>query len=205
MRTLMRAAARLYPRRWRERYEREFDALLEDVDAGWYEVLNIAYGAVMMQLKRAGVVAGVCAVVGAVISGAASLRMPETYASSATLRLPSTEEVFLQRAQQALAAESIDVKRRAAVTIDAPVDARTKSTMLTVRFADRDPEEVRQVTERILGAVLTANGIPSNSIWTVRTGPNRRMVTGVGGTVGLMLGALFVRFRRNPHAAVCDG
>jgi hypothetical protein len=199
MRTLMRAAARLYPRRWRERYEREFDALLEDVDAGWREVLNIAYGAVTMQLKRAGVVALACAVVGAVISGAASLRMPETYASSATLRLPSTEDVFLRRAQQALAAESIDVKRRAAVTIEVPVDARTKSTMLTVRFADRDPEDVRQVAERILGSVLTANGIPSNSIWTVRTGPNRPMVTAVGGTVGFILGAVVIRLRRNPR------
>jgi hypothetical protein len=202
MRTLMRAAAQLYPRRWREQYGREFDALLEDVDPGWREVLNIASGAVIMHLKRASVVAAVCAVVGAVVSGGASLRMPDTYASSATLRLPPTEDVFLQRAQQALSAESIDVKRRAAVTIEAPVDARTRSTMLTVRFADRDPEEVRYATERILGSVLRANGIPSNSIWTVRTGPNRPMVTGAGGMVGLILGALLVQFRRNPKAVV---
>jgi len=202
MRALMRAAARLYPRRWRARYAREFDALLEDVEPGWRGLLNVVYGAVIMQVKRAGVVAGVCAVIGAVISGAASLLMPETYASSATLRLPSTEEAFLQHALQAHAAESMDVKRRAAVYIAGPVDAKTRSTMLTVRFADRDPEEARQVTERLLGSVLTANGIPASSIWTTRTGPNRPMIAGAGGTVGFMLGALLMWLRREPARAL---
>jgi hypothetical protein len=92
----------------------------------------------------------------------------------------------------------MEVKRRATVTIEAPVDAKTRSTMLTVRFADRDPEEARQVTERLLGSVLTANGIPSNSIRTARTGPNRPMLAGVGGALGFMLGAILMWFRRAP-------
>lgn len=198
MRALIRAAARLYPTRWRVRYAREFDALLEELEPNWLGLLNVVYGALIMQIKRVGVVAAVCAVIGAVVAGAASLRMPETYASSATLRLPSTDEAFLQHALQANDAEPMEVKARAAVYIDGPVDAKSRSTMLTVRFADRDPDKARQVTERLLGNVLIANGIPSGSIRTARTGPNRPMVAGTGGTVGLMLAALLMWFRREP-------
>jgi uncharacterized protein involved in exopolysaccharide biosynthesis len=198
MRALIRAAARLYPAQWRARYAREFDALLEDRKPTWCALFNVVYGALTMQIKRAGVVAAICAAIGAVVAGAASLRMPETYASSATLRLPSTDEAFLQHALQANAAEPMEVKKRAAVYIEVPVDAQTRSTMLTVSFADRDPEKARQVTERLLESALTANGIPSGSIRTARTGPNRPMVAGAGGTVGLMLGALLMWFRRQP-------
>ena len=150
-----------------------------------------------MQIKRAGIVAPVCAAIGVIVAGAASLRMPETYASSATLRLPSTDDAFLQHALQANAAEPIEVKKRAAVYMEGPVDAKTRSTMLTVRFADRDPDKARQVTERLLGHVLIANGIPSGSIRTARTGPNRPMVAGTGGIIGLMVGALLMWFRRD--------
>ena len=72
--------------------------------------------------------------------------------------------------------------------------------MLTVSFADRDPDKARQVTERLLGNVVTANGIPSGSIRTTRTGPNRPMVAGTGGTVGLISGALLTWFRREPKS-----
>jgi hypothetical protein len=200
MRALIRAAARLYPTRWRKRYAREFDALLEDLEPTWLGLFNVVYGALTMQITRAGVVAAGCAVVGAVVAGAASLRMPETYASSATLRLPSTDEAFFQHAQQATLAEPLELKKRAAVYLEVPVDAKTRSTMLTVSFADRDPDKARQVTERLLGNVLTANGIPSGSIRTARTGPNRPMVAGTGGTVGLVLGALLIWSRREPKS-----
>jgi hypothetical protein len=198
MRALIRAAARLYPRQWRARYAQEFDALLEDLEPSWPGLFSVIYGALTMQIKRAGVVAVVGAAIGAVVAGAASLRMPEIYASTATLRLPSTDESFLQQAQRAHAREPLEVKERASVTIAVPVDEKTRSTMLTVTFADRDPDKAREVTERLLGSVLTANGIPSVSIRTARTGPNRPMVAGTGGTVGLMLGALLMWFRREP-------
>jgi hypothetical protein len=198
VRALIRAAARLYPARWRARYAREFDALLEELEPNWLGLLNVVYGALTMQIKRVGAVAALCAVIGAVVAGVASLRMPETYASSATLRLPSTDEAFLQHAQQANLAEPPELKKRAAVYIEVPVDAKTRSTMLTVRFADRDPDKARQVTERLLGNVLTANGIPSGSIRTALTGPNRPVVAGTGGTVGLVLGTLLMWFRREP-------
>jgi len=194
MRALILLAARLYPARWRARYAEEFDAMLADLEPGWLGLFNVVYGALTMQLRRAGVVAA-CSVIGAVIGGAASLRMPETYAFSATLRMPSTDEAFFEHAQQALAPEPPDVKMRATVNIEEP-DAKTRSTMLTVRFADRDVEKQRQVAERLIGSVLTANGILAGSVRTARTGPNRPLVAGAGGTVGFMLGALLMWIRR---------
>lgn len=137
---------------------------------------------------------------GAVIGGAASLRMPETYASSATLRMPSTDEDFWQPAQQALAAEPLDVKIRTAVYIEALVDAKTRSTMLTVKVADHEPDEARQVTERLLGRVLTANGMYAGSIRTARAGPNRPAVAGGGAAIGLLFSALAMHVRRGTRA-----
>ena len=94
MRALIRAAARLYPRQWRARYAREFDALLEDLEPSWLGLFSVIYGALTMQIKRAGVVAVVGAAIGSVVAGAASLRMPETYASTETLRLPRPMNPF---------------------------------------------------------------------------------------------------------------
>jgi len=44
MRTLARFFAGLYPRQWRARYGREFDALLEDVNLTW-RAINWAFPA----------------------------------------------------------------------------------------------------------------------------------------------------------------
>jgi capsular polysaccharide biosynthesis protein len=47
----MRLFARLYPASWRNRYEAEFNALLENVDPSWRTSLDILKGAVAMQLR----------------------------------------------------------------------------------------------------------------------------------------------------------
>ncbi len=48
MRKLIHLAARLYPRQWRARYGPEFDALLEDVNPRFGDLLNIVKGAMFM-------------------------------------------------------------------------------------------------------------------------------------------------------------
>jgi hypothetical protein len=67
MRRWIRLAAALYPRRWRERYSAEFQALIEDVNPGWREFTDVMLGALKMQmstattyLKIAGVAARAC-------------------------------------------------------------------------------------------------------------------------------------------------
>jgi hypothetical protein len=41
MRAWIALAAKLYPRRWRERYGAEFDALMEDVEPDGRELANV--------------------------------------------------------------------------------------------------------------------------------------------------------------------
>ena len=200
MRILIRAAAACYPARWRVRYGEEFEALLEEMKPGWAEFVNILIGASTMHLRRGGVMAAACVALGTLVGGAAALRLPETYASTATLRLPSTDESFLQRAQRTHAAETLEVRRRASVTIDVPVDEKTRSTMLTVTFADHDPDKAREVTERLIGSILTANAIPSGSIRTARTGPDRPTIAATGGAAGLMIGTVVMWVRRRKLA-----
>src|SRR5882672_2232496 len=81
MRNLIRFAAWLYPRRWRERYGVEFDALLEDVRPGWLELLNVLKGAVAMQIRHLGPMAAGFAVAGALVAGLVSWKMPDKYVS----------------------------------------------------------------------------------------------------------------------------
>jgi hypothetical protein len=50
--------ARLYPRAWRARYGREFDAFLEDVDLNWLDLLNLLFGALRAHLEGDKHVAG---------------------------------------------------------------------------------------------------------------------------------------------------
>jgi hypothetical protein len=50
MRWWIAFAAKLYPRRWRQRYGAEFDALMEDVDADWRELANVMGGAQRLEI-----------------------------------------------------------------------------------------------------------------------------------------------------------
>jgi hypothetical protein len=61
MKRLLGVAARLYPSWWRQRYESEFDALLEDVRPGWRELRDVITGALTMQIKTVGTIPVVCA------------------------------------------------------------------------------------------------------------------------------------------------
>jgi hypothetical protein len=89
MRWWIAFGAKLYPRRWRERYGAEFDALMEDVEPDWRELANVLGGALKMQIRSETAywkLAAVMAAVGAVVALGLSLRVPERYESSAVLR-----------------------------------------------------------------------------------------------------------------------
>jgi hypothetical protein len=73
----------LYPRRWRERYGVEFDALLDDVRPGWRELANVLKGALAMQVRHFGAMAAGLAVAGALVAVMVSSRMPNRYESKA--------------------------------------------------------------------------------------------------------------------------
>ena len=86
-------AARLYPARWRERYGAEFSALLDDLEPGWKDFLNVIGGALRMQMaewRSYAKTAGVLGAVGAVMAVAASFVAPRKYTSTAVMRITSS-------------------------------------------------------------------------------------------------------------------
>lgn len=87
----MRCAAWLYPASWRRRYGDELDALMEDVGAGWADLLDLCKGAIQMQMMRGrvGIFVAACAVVGLLVAGASAVRMPSEYRSQAVLQTPA--------------------------------------------------------------------------------------------------------------------
>jgi capsular polysaccharide biosynthesis protein len=98
MRRWIAWSAKLYPRRWRERYGVEFDALMEEVEPDWHELLNVLGGALKMQIKSETAywkLAAILAAIGAAVALGMSLRLPPRYVSTARLQVtvpPSNQQ-----------------------------------------------------------------------------------------------------------------
>jgi capsular polysaccharide biosynthesis protein len=94
MRRSLRLLALLYPKRWRERYGPELDALLEEDNPRWSDVLDITRGALEMHMKTWTFpkLAIACGLAGAIVAAAVAIRMPDRYISQAVLRVASKDE-----------------------------------------------------------------------------------------------------------------
>ncbi len=89
MKRAIRAAARLYPKRWRARYGDEFEALIEDAGADWRSLADVMKGALKMQLSHwgSGRIITVAAVVGVAIAAAVSFSLPDQWQSQAVIKI----------------------------------------------------------------------------------------------------------------------
>lgn len=99
MRRWVRIAACLYPAAWRRRYAMEFDAMLDEVDAGWKDVFDILKGAMTMQITSWNFksILLTFGLIGVAIAAAAAFSIPAEYASTSVLRL--TGDADLNRTQ----------------------------------------------------------------------------------------------------------
>src|SRR6187455_2224725 len=90
---MARCAARLYPKWWRERYGDEFDALLDDAQPGLRGALNIAKGALAMQMTilSAKRILLVGSAVGLLSGAVIGLMLTPQYASTAVLGISDGE------------------------------------------------------------------------------------------------------------------
>jgi hypothetical protein len=94
MRRWIAFAARLYPAHWRGRYGEEFEALLEDHNAGWREFMDVLREAFKMQMTRATgywKAALGFATAGAIAAIAISFSQPKVYNSTAVIRITATQ------------------------------------------------------------------------------------------------------------------
>jgi LPS O-antigen subunit length determinant protein (WzzB/FepE family) len=83
MRLLLRFAARLYPRAWRERYGAEFEALLDDAHPRWTDLFDVFKETVFMHFRYSSVagMAALFGVIGVAIALSASFAMPRQWKS----------------------------------------------------------------------------------------------------------------------------
>jgi hypothetical protein len=88
MRRVLRFLVLLYPRSWRERYGREFEALLEDAAPRWRDLGDVVLSALAVQMRTWGFgkIVAALGLAGALVGTAASFALPERYVSEAVLR-----------------------------------------------------------------------------------------------------------------------
>jgi capsular polysaccharide biosynthesis protein len=108
MKRWMRLAATLYPRIWRERFGEEFDALLDDCRPSGRELLDVAKGAVCMQIAMGrGYLKfiGALAICGFLAASSISFLAPRKYVSSAEFRTRDADQLrqVLQSRAESLA------------------------------------------------------------------------------------------------------
>jgi uncharacterized protein involved in exopolysaccharide biosynthesis len=215
MNRLFRLAVRLYPAWWRQRYAREFEALLEDVQPGWRDWFDIIRGALTMQMTTFGTIPVVCALAGAIVGGIVALQTPKVFASSATIGLKAADLASKESAsaqelrvslEKALGSSS-GTKRATLVTVHRDESART--TLLKLTYLDRDPVEAQRVAERLTAAIATENSERAASFEVLAAPdlpaspirPDYPVTVASGGGVGLVAGGvvfLLLRFRRRP-------
>ncbi len=115
MKRALNALILLYPKAWRDRYQNEFEAMLEDVPLTWRTVVDVLGGALKMQLKlwSPWKLVAACGVVGVLAAGAYTMTIPRRYISQAVLRFhqdgpPSeVDEELSEFAQAVLSTSSL--------------------------------------------------------------------------------------------------
>src|SRR5262245_2317876 len=89
MRRWIDRAARFYSAWWRKRSSDEFAVLLDDLDPGWKDLLDILRGALFMHLTTASTYlrcAAITAAIGALAAIVISWGVPERFVSTAVIR-----------------------------------------------------------------------------------------------------------------------
>lgn len=226
MRTILRAAARLYPRAWRARYGEEFDVLIDHLTPRWRDVLNIILGALIMHISRLAALPVALAIGGVTLGAAVSMLMPPVYTSSARVLVQLTngpvdesERVLsIRAATDAVLKQSAIDKKVIAATLDQQFkrDGGLGVTLLDVQGSAGSAPTAKQETEKALGAIMRTNLVASNgqaqnaglrfTLLELPTLPvtSHRDSTrngAIGGVLGLAVGGVVVLLARRRKAA----
>ena len=101
----------LYPKAWRDRYESEFRALLDEVAPSWNTFLNVFGGAMRMQFKtgKSWKIVAACALAGVIAGLALTWTIPHRYVSTAVLSMGDIDDAQMN-------AEATKIMGRAPLT-----------------------------------------------------------------------------------------
>ena len=164
MRRLLRAAARLYPRAWRDRYGEEFDALIDDVTPRWRDVVSIVTGALIMQITRLASVPVALAVAGAVVGATVSLAMPPVYASSTHVLIqvpPGAADEAGARAERIRtaidAALQVTAFDKSAIAVDLRGEPGREPVLMEVSASAASATAAQLAAVKAVGSLIDAN------------------------------------------------
>ena len=211
MKRLLRLAARLYPRAWRDRYGAEFDVLIDDLTPHWRHAFNIVVGALIMQISRVAFVPVACAAAGSIIGAVVSLAMPPVYASSSWVLVQGPSGQRIRTAIDGVLQATAFDKDAIAVTLRG--EPGREPVLLEVSGSAGSARAAQDATAKAMGALIEANFVgeqreqtpgvqfralqPANLPSTARQDTARN--SAVGGGLGFLVGgvaALVAHYRR---------
>ena len=214
MRSAIRFAARLlYPRKWRERYGREFDALLEDTPATFASLIDVASGGLVMRVRMSQPAAMpmVLGLAGALMAGLAAFALPAKFEAHGTIEVTNTTGTDVDTRVPALFTAAMN--RTFAAGEVSPreigVNLTNNAREVQVTYATGDPHRARDVVQRVIGGVVEANlrdAVAGSPPMTVRVRapvdlprtplrPHFAWLT-IGGLTGVVIGFVVGRRRR---------
>ncbi len=204
MKTLVRWAARLYPAEWRERYAREFEALLEDVGPGAGDLWDIVREALYMQMVSWSflkIVAG-CTLATALAAGIWSSMLPDRYVSTAVMRvtLPSNQTGAGSEIDRKLAA-----LRRLQALQQTVLSRSSLSALITgqnLYVKERDKYPLEDVVLGMRDRDLRIRPVPSAGDWTFAVEFANENPAAAQATVNAIVASLL---ERNLQVSIRDG
>jgi len=207
------AARLIYPRKWRERYGREFDALIEDTSVTFAALIDVVSGGLAMRVRMShpAVLPVVLGVAGALMASLAAFVVTPTFEARGTIEVRSSTGTNVDSRVPALFTAAMDREFAAGEVSprEIGVNLADHAGEVQVTYATSDPQRAREVVQRVLGGVVEANlreaeaGSPP---MTVRVQapvdlpraplrPHRAWLT-VGGLTGVLVGTMAVLRRR---------
>jgi hypothetical protein len=216
MRRLIHFAVWLYPPRWRHRYAREFEALLDDVEPGVHELFDVLKGALTMQIRTFGTILVLCALIGTTVGTFVAIRTPSIYSSSA-LMLLSGMDISNPESHQMLHAKLLGVlgqskEELAATSLSVtPGNSGKLGTYLRLSYRSRDAIQAQRVTANLVTAIASNSAAPWSAVVVdspvvprqpIR--PNYLVTILTGTIVGLIIGGiavLILKLRRQSVSA----
>ena len=170
MKLLLRAAARLYPRAWRNRYGAEFDALIDELTPRWRDLFNVVVGALTMQISRLALFPVATAIAGAIAGVAVSLAMPPVYASSSwvLVQAPGTAADAGGRGQRIRTAIEAALQQTAfdknAITVTLRGEPGQDPVLLELSASAASAPAAQQAAGKATGSLIDANLVTSERL-----------------------------------------
>ena len=216
--------ARLYPYAWRQRYGQELEALIQDSKPSVPWLLDTLKGALTMQIKSNGLRIAYFGIAGAIIAGASSFAISDSYVGTVVLgvsdrnaTIASAQRILSQRSlwqiieknqlyrgdRNRIPNEEMLEMMRHSIKIGGQYKLDDKPQAFTIWFQGPDRIQAKAVAEDLAQLFLkdSANGNRLIELSSPATpiSPNRTTITVMGLLAGMLAAAAIPRLlRRRP-------